>query len=97
MLEEKLRGTSYKKTFDEWYKKFEGGFLVQHLAKLPAEFVSFEKAKEVEEFYKTLDYPTCKRSMDQCVENIQKNAKWRKQDIGFIQKWSSDQAKKCGV
>ncbi|ETN98717.1 puromycin-sensitive aminopeptidase [Reticulomyxa filosa] len=82
-----------QKTFEQWYKIFEGGFLVQHLAKIPSEFISFQKAAEVEKFYSTLDFPACKRSMDQCVENIKKNAKWREQEIGTIEKWVNAQIK----
>ncbi|ETO11522.1 Aminopeptidase N precursor [Reticulomyxa filosa] len=78
-----------QKTFEQWYKIFEGGFLVQHLAKIPSEFVSFQKAAEIEKFYSTLDFPACKRSMDQCVENIKKNAKWREQEIKTIEKWKT--------
>ncbi|ETO35803.1 hypothetical protein RFI_01259, partial [Reticulomyxa filosa] len=83
-----------QKTFSEWYSIFEGGFLVKHLAKLPSEFVSFEKASEIEKFYDSLDFPACKRSMQQCVENIKKNASWRKQDIALIEKWVSANVKK---
>jgi len=78
-----------QKTFGEWFNKFEGGFLVQHLAKVPSEFVSNEKANEVEKFYSTIveAYPACKRAMNQCVENIRKNANWREREIEVIKKW----------
>ncbi|ETO01965.1 hypothetical protein RFI_35475 [Reticulomyxa filosa] len=82
-----------QKTFEQWYKIFEGGFLVQHLAKIHSEFVSFQKAAEVETFYSTLDFPACKRSMDHCVDNIKKNAKWRYQEIRTIEKWANAQIK----
>ncbi|ETO03520.1 Aminopeptidase N precursor, partial [Reticulomyxa filosa] len=80
-----------QKTFEQWYKIVEGGFLVQHLAKIPSEFVSFQKAVEVETLYSTLDFPACKRSMDKCVENIRKSAKWREQEIKTIEKWVNAQ------
>ncbi|ETO08264.1 hypothetical protein RFI_29124 [Reticulomyxa filosa] len=35
-----------QKTFVQWYKIFEDGFLVQHLAKIHSDFVSFQKAAE---------------------------------------------------
>ncbi|ETO13693.1 Aminopeptidase N precursor [Reticulomyxa filosa] len=83
-----------QKTFDQWYSMFEGGFLGRDLVKIPSSFVSFEKADEIEKFYKTLDYPACKRSMDQCVETIRKNANWKKQTLGVISKWANSQSGK---
>ncbi|ETO08319.1 hypothetical protein RFI_29069 [Reticulomyxa filosa] len=55
----------FTKKFEQLYKIFEGGFLVQHLAKIHSEFVSFREVAEVEIFYSTLDFLACKRSMDQ--------------------------------
>jgi len=37
--------------WDEWFKLFDGGFLVQHLAKMPSSFVTLDKANEVEKFF----------------------------------------------
>ena len=39
-----------KKRWTDWFKRFEGGFLVQHLAKIPSGFVTEDKAKEVKNF-----------------------------------------------
>merc|ERR1719474_1069548 len=82
-----------QKRWDDWFKLFDGGFLVQHLAKIPSGFVTAEKAKEVEEFYAKIDAPACKRSMKQCLENISQNASWRARELGNIQKWAQAQSK----
>ena len=82
-----------QKRWDEWFKLFEGGFLVQHLAKIPSGFVSLEKAKEVQAFYDKIDAPVCKRAMKQCIENIQQNANWRNKEIENIKKWAQQKAK----
>lgn len=77
-----------QKRWAEWFKLFEGGFLVQHLAKIPSGFVTLEKAKEVEAFYSGIDEPVCKRSMKQCVEAIVQNATWRNKELENIRKWT---------
>jgi len=40
-----------KKYWADWYKLYDGGFMVQHLAKIPQNFVTFEKADEIEQFF----------------------------------------------
>jgi len=80
--------------WNDWFKFFDGGFIVQHLAKIPQHFVSFEKANEIEKFYSTIEAPQCQRSMQQCVENIRKNAKWRKENIEHIEKWCKEKRAK---
>eukprot|EP01083_Nonionella_stella_P265854 900045_1 len=70
-----------KNNWDKWFKLFEGGFLVQHLARIPSAFVTLEKAKEIENFYNNVNAPVCKRSMKQCIENITQNANWRNREI----------------
>jgi len=82
-----------QKRWDDWFKLFDGGFLVQHLAKIPSGFVTAEKAKEVEEFYAKIDAPACKRSMKQCLENISQNAIWRTKELENIGKWAQKQNK----
>eukprot|EP00485_Elphidium_margaritaceum_P006713 CAMPEP_0202691708 /NCGR_PEP_ID=MMETSP1385-20130828/6352_1 /ASSEMBLY_ACC=CAM_ASM_000861 /TAXON_ID=933848 /ORGANISM="Elphidium margaritaceum" /LENGTH=913 /DNA_ID=CAMNT_0049347151 /DNA_START=33 /DNA_END=2774 /DNA_ORIENTATION=+ len=73
----------------QWFKLFEGGFLVQHLAKIPSGFVSMEKAQQVQGFYDQLEnVAVCKRAMKQCVETITQNANWRTQCLSAIQKWA---------
>ena len=79
--------------WDQWFKLFEGGFLIQHLAKIPSGFVTAEKAKEVEEFYAKIDAPACKRSMKQCIESISQNASWRSRELENIRKWAQSQNK----
>merc|ERR1719361_3233383 len=82
-----------QKRWDEWFKLFEGGFLVQHLAKIPSGFVTAEKAKEVEAFYAEIDAPVCKRAMKQCIESISQNASWRAKELDNIRKWAQGQNK----
>jgi len=79
-----------QKHWNDWFKKFDGGFMVQHLAKVPQYFVTFEKADEIEKFYSTIDAPQCQRAMQQCVENIRRNAQWRKENIENISKWCKE-------
>eukprot|EP01084_Bolivina_argentea_P279212 477320_1 len=76
-----------KSKWDQWFKMFEGGFLVQHLAKIPDGFVTLDKAKEVEDFYATIDEASCERSMKQCIETIKQNANWRTKELENIRKW----------
>jgi len=82
-----------QKRWDEWFKLFEGGFLIQHLAKIPSGFVTAEKAKEVEDYYAKIDAPACKRAMKQCIENISQNASWRAKELDNIRKWAQAQSK----
>ena len=84
-----------KEHIKEWFKIFEGGFLIQHLVKIPNSFVSFEKANEIEKYYSGIkDQQSCQRSMKQCVENIRKYAKWQQKDIKLIQSWCTEQSQK---
>jgi len=85
--------TFLQKRWAEWFKLFEGGFLVQHLAKIPSSFVTAEKAKEVAAFYETIEAPACKRAMQQCVENIEQNAAWRTRELENIRKWAQQNNK----
>jgi len=82
-----------QKRWDQWFKLFEGGFLVQHLAKIPSGFVTADKAKEVEAFFEKVDAPAAKRSMKQCIESIKQNASWRVRELENIRKWVQSQNK----
>merc|ERR1719361_2451144 len=82
-----------QKRWDQWLKLFEGGFLVQHLAKIPSGFVTADKAKEVEAFFAKVDAPAAKRSMKQCIESISQNASWRTRELENIRKWAQGQNK----
>eukprot|EP01084_Bolivina_argentea_P286343 491184_1 len=83
-----------QKRWNDWFKLFDGGFLVQHLAKIPSGFVSLDKAKEVQSFYDSIDAPVCKRAMKQCIETITQNANWRNKEIENIKKWAKENAAK---
>ena len=82
-----------KKTMNEWKEIYGGGgFLLNHVMKLPSGFVTDEKADEIEKYYETLDkkdFDACQKSMKQCVETIRLNARWRKADLKNIQQWIS--------
>ena len=65
--------------------------MVKHLAKIPSNsFCTFEKAQEVEKFFKTKITPACKRAMDQCVEDIRSNAQWRQRGLSEIVNWINE-------
>jgi aminopeptidase N len=78
-----------KANWEKWYSTFDGGFLVQHLVKLPSGFVTEEKADEVEEFFKPIGekHQNIRRSIQQCLESIRKTAGWRKRELDNIKKW----------
>jgi len=82
-----------KKTVNEWKEIYGGGgFLLNHVMKLPSGFVTDEKADEIEKYYATLDkkdFDACQKSMKQCVESIRLNARWRKAELKNIQQWIS--------
>lgn len=80
---------NYLKTkWNDWQEVLGGGgFLVQALAKIPSGFVSFDKANEIETFYKNINLESCKRAMEQCVEAVRQNAQWRNIEIKNIQQW----------
>merc|ERR1711920_51640 len=80
-----------KKTVNEWKEIYGGGgFLLNHVMKLPSGFVTDDKADEIEKYYATLDkkdFDACQKSMKQCVESIRLNARWRKAELKNIQQW----------
>ena len=77
--------------WSEWFAKFEGGFLIQHLAKIPSGYVDKNKADEVEAWYKTLSgVEACQRSMKQCVETIRESAAWKARAWGEIVEWCKE-------
>jgi len=71
------------------YSLFGGGFLVNYLARVPDRLTSLEDADQVEEFFKGVreTSPAACRAMDQTIEAIRLTGKWRKRDLGVLQKW----------
>lgn len=76
-----------QKNFDALAKKYEGGFLLGHLVRVPQHFASDEKAAEVEKFYGSKNLPGVERTVRQAVESIRSNAKWLHRDQETIHKW----------
>jgi len=76
-----------KQHFNDWYKLYDGGFIVQRLVKIPQYFITDQKADEIQQFYSNITFPQCQRSMKQCIEYIRKNALWHQISIQQIQSW----------
>ena len=76
-----------QKNFDLLAKKYEGGFLLGHLVRVPQNFASAEKAEEVEKFYGSKNLPGVERTVRQAVESIRSNAAWLQRDSETIHKW----------
>ncbi|KAJ8317302.1 hypothetical protein KUTeg_005206 [Tegillarca granosa] len=65
-----------QKRWEELITRYKGGFLLSRLVKSTENFASEEKAKEVEEFFKTHPAPAAERTVQQSCENIRLNAAW---------------------
>jgi len=81
---------------DNWqklYDFYEGGFLVNWLARVPKTYNTHEKADEIESFFATVkeSSPTANRSMDQTVEAIRSTAKWKDRDYPKLQEFFAEQ------
>lgn len=80
----------YKDHQKEFAKRYDGGFLISHLVKSVSEdFVSEEKALEVEAFCTANPIPGTERSVLQSVENIRLNVKWLAKDEEAIRSFLS--------
>ncbi|XP_077997476.1 puromycin-sensitive aminopeptidase-like [Glandiceps talaboti] len=81
---------------DNWkelHKRYEGGFLLSRLVKYCTEgFASEEKAKEIEDFFKTHDAPAAERTIQQSLENIRLNMKWLARDSDNIKVFLASKA-----
>lgn len=65
--------------------QYQGGFLLTRLVKhLTENFASEEKALEVENFFKTHDFPGTERTVQQSVETIKLSAAWLQRDLAAI-------------
>jgi puromycin-sensitive aminopeptidase len=64
---------------------FKGGVLLKRLVKnITENFASEEQAKEVEEFFKTHEFPGTERTVQQSIETIRLNAVWLQRDMSAI-------------
>jgi puromycin-sensitive aminopeptidase len=84
-----------KKNADALYKKYSGGFLIGRLVKgCTQNFLSLEKAKEVEAFFAEHPPPSADRAVKQAIEEIKNNVAWLERDHDAIKKWLEDWASK---
>ncbi|KAM7358359.1 puromycin-sensitive aminopeptidase [Cochliomyia hominivorax] len=71
----------FKENNQKLFEQYQGGFLLARLIKYLIEnFASEERALEVEEFFKTKQFPGTERTVSQAVETIRLNAAWLKRD-----------------
>jgi puromycin-sensitive aminopeptidase len=72
--------------FDRRYGK--GGFLLGRvISSTTVNFHSEEKAKEVEEFFRSHPVPAAERTIRQSLERIRSNALWLQRDREPIRQW----------
>lgn len=76
----------FKKNWKILLNRYDGGFLLARLVKYTTEnFVTEEKAKEVEEFFKEHPTPGTERTIQQAVESIRMHAAWLARDQAAIE------------
>lgn len=75
--------------WEEFNRRYgKGGFLLARLiSSTTSDFVTEDKAKEVEEFFRTHPAPAAERTIRQSIERIRSNAGWLKRDLKSIQQW----------
>jgi len=78
-----------KENWTTIYGFFDGGFLVNWVAKTAAPLKTLKEADEVEEFFKTVreQSPAANRAMDQTVEAIRVFGSWRERDLQPVKDW----------
>ncbi|XP_055910052.1 puromycin-sensitive aminopeptidase [Eupeodes corollae] len=82
----------FKENYPKLLEQYQGGFLLVRLIKYLIEnFASEEKALEVEEFFRTRDFPGTERTVSQSVETIRLNAAWLKRDLQSLTEYLSKQ------
>jgi puromycin-sensitive aminopeptidase len=80
-----LSWTFFKENWNVLRNQYQGGFLLTRLVKhLTENFASEEKAIEVEEFFKTHDFPGTERTVQQSIETIKLSAAWLNRDLAAI-------------
>ncbi|XP_018320972.2 puromycin-sensitive aminopeptidase [Agrilus planipennis] len=80
---------------DNWkvlVDRYQGGFLLARLVKFTTEnFVTEEKAQEVDNFFKEHKCPGTERSVQQAVETIRLNSAWLARDTDAIRQYLAAQ------
>lgn len=72
----------FKENWKTLFDQYEGGFLLTRLVKhLTENFASLEKANEIENFFKTNDFPGVERTVQQALETIKLNVAWLDRDL----------------
>merc|ERR1739838_446319 len=74
--------------WDEFYKRYPGGFLQARLVKFATEgFASEEMAKEIEAFFVDHPAPSAERTIKQSLEMIRLREAWLKRDTANLQQF----------
>lgn len=69
--------TWFKENWEHLFKMYGSGFLItRFVSAAVSPFASFEKAKEVEEFFATRSQPSIARTLKQSLERVHINASW---------------------
>ncbi|CAG4947451.1 unnamed protein product [Parnassius apollo] len=72
----------FKDHWQELMDRYQGGFLLAHLAKSTTEnFTSEASAQEIEEFFAAHQSPGTERSVQQALETVRLNAAWLRRDL----------------
>jgi len=70
-----------KDKWDEFYKRYPGGFLQARLVKFATEgFASEDMAKDIESFFADHPAPSAERTIKQSLEMIRLQESWLKRD-----------------
>ncbi|XP_006620199.1 puromycin-sensitive aminopeptidase isoform X1 [Apis laboriosa] len=78
----------FKENWKTLLDRYGGGFLISRLVKFTTEnFVTEERAKDVEEFFKDHPTPGTERTVQQSVESIRLNAAWLARDKDSIKEY----------
>ncbi|XP_008559136.1 puromycin-sensitive aminopeptidase isoform X1 [Microplitis demolitor] len=76
----------FKNNWKPLMNRYDGGFLLSRLVKHTTEnFVTEERAMEIEEFFKKNPTPGSERTVQQSMENIRLNAAWLARDQASIE------------
>ena len=78
----------FKKHWQTFRDRYEGGFLMSRLVKVIVEdFVTEEQAQDVENFFKEHQMPGTERTVQQSLETIRLNAAWLARDKDSIKEY----------
>eukprot|EP00794_Sanderia_malayensis_P017827 gene17827-19608_t len=77
-----------KDNWEEFHKRYEGGFLLSRLIKSSTSlFASEDMAKDVEDFFTKNKAEAAERTIQQSLENIRVNKNWLARDETDIKSW----------